>query len=254
MKWRLGGRPVATAEFDGADSRHRIFGALSSDTRSLRRVGPYFTGMPRIWISGHPSRFSVGSGNAQFGTGCTKCCRTDFATRDYSSMPALFDMDGASVRHVSRAREVPVDPASGLPPSRPLRSEMFPDGLPDLYPTSAVRIRSANELYAFTAILIEAAQDISLLWVVEQPLRSMAWHTSWLAPHVRNGVMNETRFCADRQLPALVRRITPISRGKEPRVSVRLRKPRTPRPFANALQPFALPRQKLEASNQSRPA
>ena len=118
----------------------------------------------------------------------------------------------------SRAREVPVDPASGLPPSRPLRSEMFPDGLPDLYPTSAARVRSANELYAFTAILIEAAQDISSLWVVEQPLRFLAWHTSWLAPHVRNGVMNETHFCAfggqrlkrtgllsDTQLPALVR-------------------------------------------------
>ena len=118
----------------------------------------------------------------------------------------------------SRAREVPVDPASGLPPSRPLRSERFPDWLPDLYPTSAARVRSANELYAFTAVLIEAAQDIGSLWVVEQPLRSLAWHTSWLAPHVRKGVMNETHFCAfggqrlkrtgllsDRQLPALVR-------------------------------------------------
>ena len=68
--------------------------------------------------------------------------------------------------------------------------------------------------------------------MVEQPLRSLAWHTSWLAPHVRKGVMNETHFCAfggqrlkrtgllsDRQLPvwfANVPGITPISHGEEP--------------------------------------
>ena len=166
----------------------------------------------------------------------------------------------------SRAREVLVDPASGLPPSRPLRSEMFPDGLPDLCSTAAARVRSANELYAFTAILIEAARDISSLWVVEQTLRSLAWHTSWLAPHVQDGVMNQMHFCAfggqrlkrtgllsDRQLPALVCQCA----GDHPHLPWRGTKGfRTAEEtaFANALRPFALPRQKLEASNQSRPA
>ena len=117
----------------------------------------------------------------------------------------------------SRARECRVDPASGLPPSRPLRSEMFPDGLPDLYPAAAARVRSANELYAFTAILIEAARDISLLGgeaAVASPgmahILAIASCSKWC--HERNALLRiwrsalkRTGLLSDRQLPALVR-------------------------------------------------
>ena len=61
---------------------------------------------------------------------------------------------------------------------QPLRSHAFPDGLRDLSGVSFKRVSVANSLYQLTASVIQFAFEHGLLWVCENPNRSLFWVTS----------------------------------------------------------------------------
>ena len=72
----------------------------------------------------------------------------------------------------SRAREI-----AGGPP--PLRSETCPEGLADLKPRDAERVRQANSVYSFACSLILLCAQFAVEWSLEQPRRSLFWRTVW---------------------------------------------------------------------------
>jgi len=82
----------------------------------------------------------------------------------------------------SRAREVrthgKVDP-------QPLRSDAFPDGLPDLNTNpkawkAARNVKNANLLYAFVAEAVVRLAALNISWSIENPTNSLFWKTSFL--------------------------------------------------------------------------
>ena len=76
----------------------------------------------------------------------------------------------------SRAREIK---RKGLSP-KPLRSDQYPDGLPDLVGEDLKRVEQANKLYKFTAELICALERCKVAWSVENPTSSSFWKTSFM--------------------------------------------------------------------------
>ena len=76
----------------------------------------------------------------------------------------------------SRAREIQ---RKGLSP-KPLRSDQYPDGLPDLVGEDLKRVEQANKLYKFTAELICALGRCKVAWSVENPTSSLFWKTSFM--------------------------------------------------------------------------
>ena len=78
----------------------------------------------------------------------------------------------------SKGRRIPCPP--------PLRSAVFPEGLPNLRPIDRLRVSSANKLYAFVQKLIQQAQRNKIVIVLENPRSSLFW---------------ATRFWRQRQVP-----------------------------------------------------
>lgn len=60
---------------------------------------------------------------------------------------------------------------------RPLRDNLFPDGLPYLGPNDRKRVSLANKLYAFVQRILEVASLRNLIIVVENPRSSLFWAT-----------------------------------------------------------------------------
>ena len=75
----------------------------------------------------------------------------------------------------SAARSIPVP---GRKAPQPLRSHTSPDGLEGLIGTSLKRVSVANCLYQLTADVITYAFEHGLLWLCENPNRSLFWATS----------------------------------------------------------------------------
>jgi hypothetical protein len=70
----------------------------------------------------------------------------------------------------SRAREIPIP---GGP--KPLRSEEFPRGLPNLSQVDKERVQKANDVYDTIFILVMAMLAIGKGIIIENPLRSLLW-------------------------------------------------------------------------------
>ena len=75
----------------------------------------------------------------------------------------------------SRARERPIRGKAGPPP---LRSDDFPDRLPNLSGLHQLRVTAANELYGFLASCVLATAKHNIIHVVENPRSSLFWRTS----------------------------------------------------------------------------
>ena len=53
--------------------------------------------------------------------------------------------------------------------ARPLRSDQFPNGLPNLTPSELGRVSLANQMYHFTAKVVKWAVEVGCIFVVENP-------------------------------------------------------------------------------------
>lgn len=78
----------------------------------------------------------------------------------------------------SRAREKPI-PGDPDPP-RPLRSDSFPDGLPNLTAEEQQRVETANSSYRAMCTLILFLVSLSISISIENPKNSILWLTSFL--------------------------------------------------------------------------
>jgi hypothetical protein len=72
----------------------------------------------------------------------------------------------------SRAREIPME---GRYSPKPLRSELYPRGLPDLSPEDQSRVDKANAVYDSIILLVLAMLQQGKSVLIENPLRSLLW-------------------------------------------------------------------------------
>ncbi|CAE7249323.1 unnamed protein product [Symbiodinium natans] len=79
------------------------------------------------------------------------------------------------------ARGIPCWDSQGnpVPVSRPLRSDRHPDGIPDLPPGDARRVRLANESYLALRQAVRLGLQRGILIAVENPRSSLFWKTSF---------------------------------------------------------------------------
>ena len=78
----------------------------------------------------------------------------------------------------SRAREIAL-PGGGGP--KPLRSEDYPEGLPNLQGKDALRVEKANQIYEIACRLILYCHYRKIHWSIEQPRRALFWWTKYWA-------------------------------------------------------------------------
>ncbi|CAE7838062.1 URC1 [Symbiodinium sp. CCMP2592] len=64
---------------------------------------------------------------------------------------------------------------AGAGSPQPLRSPLHPDGLPTLGFLQRQRVRAANRLYQFTALVIRACIEADICWSLENPQSSLFW-------------------------------------------------------------------------------
>lgn len=97
--------------------------------------------------------------------------------REWMQSPLLIWIHLAPVcGTASRARDIRL--FAGDP--QPLRSDDFPDGLPDLSPKDQQRVTLANLLFKFSCEVFLAACARGILVTMENPRSSYFWCTSWL--------------------------------------------------------------------------
>lgn len=77
----------------------------------------------------------------------------------------------------SRAREIRMSKKRHGP--RPLRSVVFPDGIPGLKRLDLLRTALANVLYDFSSKIIFECQKCNVWWTIENPSNSLFWQTSF---------------------------------------------------------------------------
>jgi hypothetical protein len=98
----------------------------------------------------------------------------------------------------SRARDIPI-PGKLAP--RPLRSEEWPGGLPDLCPEDKSRVEKANLVYDAVFILVRAMLQQGRSVLIENPLRSYLWNLPSYAWLLQNGcfdvVLQNCKFSVD---------------------------------------------------------
>ena len=92
----------------------------------------------------------------------------------------------------SRAREIKL---SGHCP-KPLRSEEEPHGLSTLTGDDLDRVQAANIIYQEMAKLLLKATKLNIAWTVENPARSLMWHTNWLQQLAQHGQFYNFAACA----------------------------------------------------------
>ena len=81
----------------------------------------------------------------------------------------------------SRARQIPLKRKFGgkRDGPRPLRTDQFPNGIPNLNPSELSRVSLANQLYHLTAKLVKWAVEFGVIFVVENPQFSLFWATTF---------------------------------------------------------------------------
>ncbi|CAE7412230.1 SEP2 [Symbiodinium sp. CCMP2592] len=71
----------------------------------------------------------------------------------------------------------------------------FPDGLPTLADVDRDRVNSANLLYDFTAKVFRFCKSNGILCIVENPVGSLMWRTSWFRSEIPDGFWHELHAC-----------------------------------------------------------
>ena len=81
----------------------------------------------------------------------------------------------------SRARQIPLKRKFGATKKGPrlLRTDVFPNGIPNMNPSELSRVSLANKLYYLTAKLVKWAVEQGCIFVVENPQFSLFWATSF---------------------------------------------------------------------------
>ena len=85
----------------------------------------------------------------------------------------------------SRARNIPVHDKFGRSFATPLRSDFFPDGLPDLDNIDLDRVLAANSLYELCDNICSLCDSLHIMWILENPFDSFFWYTSWISERHR---------------------------------------------------------------------
>ena len=80
----------------------------------------------------------------------------------------------------SGAREIPVfESGRKRAAPQPLRSKRWPNGIPSLRGVSALKVKLANKLYAFTRRVIDTCVRLGIPFICENPQRSWMWDTTF---------------------------------------------------------------------------
>ena len=80
---------------------------------------------------------------------------------------------------LARCKKLRDEKGRPIPGPVPLRSEKFPEGLPNLSPRNRLRVSLANKLYEFVGRVIRIAHKKGLIIAVENPRSSLFWATRW---------------------------------------------------------------------------
>ena len=83
----------------------------------------------------------------------------------------------------SAARQIQTAPSD----PKPLRSEQYPMGLPNLTSADANRVRAANAIYIGMAAFVTFLTALKVLWSIENPGNSWLWKLPCMVPIVKLG-------------------------------------------------------------------
>ena len=98
-----------------------------------------------------------------------------------ADVPFKFAHFGPPCGTFSRARDKPISKrllAQGAPNPKRLHSEEFPDGFASLAGADLVKVLAANQLNEVVAALVTRCHKQGHFWMIENPSRSLIWHTS----------------------------------------------------------------------------
>ena len=109
--------------------------------------------------------------------------------QQYSTLVEVLHAERESIIHAhcapscgtasrARGRKVPGMPLHLQP--QPLRSDDYPDGLPNLSEKEQARVDSANASYKATAELLSLLLGWNISVSIENPANSLFWKTSWI--------------------------------------------------------------------------
>ena len=96
----------------------------------------------------------------------------------------------------SRAREIPRDLGDGKPGPRPLRSDRYSEGLPDLPMADQLRVSKDNLACSFVLTELQALADRGGGSVRENPLRSLHWELTQEKQMMATGPWQDTVYSA----------------------------------------------------------
>ena len=94
----------------------------------------------------------------------------------------------------SRAREIPRDLGDGKPCPRPLRSDRYSEGLPDLPMAEQLRVSKDNLACSFVLTELQALADRGGGSVRENPLRSLHWELTQEKQMMATGLWQDTVY------------------------------------------------------------
>ena len=109
--------------------------------------------------------------------------------QQYSTLVEVLHAERESIIHAhcapscgtasrARGRKVPGMPLHLQP--QPLRSDDYPDGLPNLSEKEQARVDSTNASYKATAELLSLLLGWNISVSIENPANSLFWKTSWI--------------------------------------------------------------------------
>lgn len=96
----------------------------------------------------------------------------------------------------SRAREIPRKFEDGRPAPQPLRSESFPDGLPNLSARDQLRVEKDNAASSFILHEIDRLERSGGAAVRENPYRSLHWHVQQEVDMWATGRWKDKRYAS----------------------------------------------------------
>ena len=106
---------------------------------------------------------------------------------------AVFAAAALNCSTKSRAREIPRDLGDGKPCPRPLRSDRYPEGIPDLPMADQLRVSKDNLPCSFVLTELQALAGGS---VRENPLRSLYWELTQEKQMMATGLWQDTVYSA----------------------------------------------------------
>ena len=96
----------------------------------------------------------------------------------------------------SRARERPLpNHATGkFPEPKPLRTNNFPEGKPDLECNNLIKVQQANAIYEHTAAFLARCHGAGVKFSIENPTNSIMWLTKWMQPLLAMDKVSGVKF------------------------------------------------------------